>query len=244
MTGASIRRAPVQIRAVVTDIDGTLTNADRVLNPKAVQLIQRVEHAGIPVIIATGNVLPIALALHRSIGLSAPIVAENGGLIYSREHGHDRVESRADRAVALRAYRKVVAAGLPARRLFTDRWRETEVALEQNIPVRAIERVVDRSRVMVEATGYAIHLMERGCGKLPSLKRVLGRMGLTPADCLMAGDGDNDAAMLRAAGWGVSFPNASRRARAAADYVARSSYADGFSEGLIRSGVVAPSANR
>ncbi|HZY70082.1 MAG TPA: phosphoglycolate phosphatase [Thermoplasmata archaeon] len=243
MSGSPRRRIPPKIRAIVTDVDGTLTDADRVLNAEAVRLIQSIQRAEIPVIIATGNVLPIALALHRSIGLTAPIVAENGGLIYTREHGRDRVERCADRAVAYRAFRAVRAAGLPARRLFTDRWRETEVALEQNMSVRSIESVVDRTQVRVEATGYAIHLMQRGCGKLPSIRRVLARIGLTPSDCLIAGDGDNDAPMLRAAGWGVSFPNASARARAAAHYVSRSSYAKGFSEGLIRSGVVGRSAN-
>ena len=93
---------------------------------------------------ATGNVLPIALAIHRSLGLSGPIVAENGGLLYRKVDGQERVERLADRRVALAAYRALVAAGLPVRRLFTDRWRETEVALEPTVPLARIREVLHR----------------------------------------------------------------------------------------------------
>jgi hydroxymethylpyrimidine pyrophosphatase-like HAD family hydrolase len=86
--------------------------------------------------------------------------------------------------------------------------------------------------VDVIPTGYAIHLIERGKGKLPALARALLPSGLTPRDCLVAGDGDNDVPMLRAAGWAVSFRSASPAARRAADYVARASYAPGLTEAL------------
>lgn len=233
---------PRSLKAVITDIDGTLTNRERRLDRGAMSVIDRLERRGVPVVLATGNVLPIALALHRSLGLRGPIVAENGGLIYRREGGTDRVEHLADREVALRAYRRLRRAGLPVRRLFTDRWRETEVALEPNVSLRAVRTLLAGIGVRVESTGFAVHLMEDGAGKLPALRRALKPMGLTLADCLVAGDGDNDVEMLEAAGWGVSFRSGSPRARAAADFVARASYGDGFVEALMRSGVVGRSA--
>ncbi len=189
--------------------------------------------------LATGNVLPIALGLQRFLGTSGPIVAENGGLVCWPEHGTAVVERRADRAVALRAWRAVQAAGIPARRLFTDRWRETEVALEPTVSLASVRRAVRGIPVTVESTGYAIHLLERGAGKLPSLVRALSRIGLTPADCVILGDGDNDVAMLRAAGFSVSFPTGSPRAQNAARLVTRQSYSAGFEEGLKASGLLA-----
>ncbi len=226
-------------RAVVTDVDGTLTNADRRLDLRAADLVRRLERRGIPVVLATGNVLPIALALHRSLGLSGSIVAENGGLVYYRDaRGRERVERLTDRRVALAAFRKLRAAGLPVRRLFTDRWRESEVAVEPNVSVAAVRRVLGRNGVDVESTGYALHLMESGGGKLPGLLRSLAPLGLTPRDCVILGDGDNDVAMLRAAGFGVSFPSASPRARRAARYVTRAEFASGFVEGLKTSGIL------
>jgi len=224
---------------VVTDVDGTLTDARRRLDPLAIAWVRRLEAAGIPVALATGNVLPISLALHRSLGLSGPIVAENGGLLYEKSaSGEEVVERLADGRVALAAYRTLVKRHVPVRRLFTDRWRESEVALEPSVPVARIRRALAGRRVHVESTGFAIHLMERGTGKLPALRRALTRRGLTTRDCVILGDGDNDVAMLRAAGFGVSFASASPRARRAAGYVTRAAYAAGFDEGLKASHVL------
>jgi phosphoglycolate phosphatase len=225
------------IRAVVTDIDGTLTDADRRLSTEAVRALRALEAHGIPVLLATGNVLPVTLAIYRSIGLQGPIVAENGGLVYYRAHGVDHVERLADRSVARQAYRKLRKAGLPVRRLFTDRWRETEVALEPNVSVTAVRRCLRGDPVFVESTGFALHVMQRGAGKVAAVRKALGSLGIALEECLAAGDGDNDVAMLRAARFGVSFPTASLRAQRAADFVAPSGYARGFVEGLKAGGV-------
>jgi phosphoglycolate phosphatase len=227
------------LRLVVTDVDGTLTDASRRLDPSAVESLRALEDGGIPVVLATGNVLPIALALHRSLGLSGPIVAENGGLIWSKtKGGRDRVERLADRSVALAAFRTLRRAGLPVRRLFTDRWRESEVAIEPTVRLAAVRRVLGDRPLTAESTGFAIHLMERGAGKAVALSRALAPLGRSLSDALVLGDGDNDVGMLRAAGFGVSFPSGSPRARAAADYVTRRSYNGGFVEGLKASGVL------
>ncbi len=219
-------------RAVVTDVDGTLTDRERRLDPDAVRAARSLERQGIPVVLATGNVLPISLALYRFLGLSGPIVAENGGLVYREGVQGPTVERLAHVAVARKAFRALTSSGLPVRRLFTDRWRETEVALEPSVSVSAVRRALRGWPLTIESTGYAIHLMERGAGKLPALERALEPLGLRPRDCLVLGDGDNDVAMLRAAGFAVSFPSASARARRAAGYVTRSGYAAGFLEGL------------
>jgi phosphoglycolate phosphatase len=226
------------LRAVVTDVDGTLTDASRRLDPEALRWARRLEDRGIPVVLATGNVLPVALALHRSLGLSGPIVAENGGLLYRHEDGRDTLERLADRALALRAYRAILRAGIPARRLFTDRWRETEVALEPTVPLARLRRAVRGLPVRVESTGFALHLIERGAGKRVALARALAPLGFGLEACVVLGDGDNDIEMLRAAGFGVSFASASAGARRAARYVTRGRFAEGFVEGLKASRVL------
>ena len=230
------RRRP--LRGLVTDVDGTLTDRSRRLNVEALQILRELDDSGVTVVLATGNVLPVALALHRSIGLSGPIVAENGGILYRRNGGTDVVEPLARRSLAMAAYRRLRRAGVPVRRLFTDRWRETEVALEPTAPLAEIQRRLRGTRVRAESTGYAIHLMERGAGKRTAVARALTPFGLTLADCVVAGDGDNDVGMLRAAGYAVSFPNGSPKARAAADFVSRTPYAGGFVEALKESGIV------
>jgi hypothetical protein len=236
--GRAAPAPPGRLRAVITDIDGTLTDRYRRLDTRAVEALHHVESHGRPVLLATGNVLPIALALHRSLGLSGPIVAENGGVLYRHVGTAEQVVTLCDRRPALRALRRARQAGLPVRTLFTDRWRESEVAIEPNVSVAAVRRAIGSADVVVESTGYAIHLMQAGGGKLAGLRRALDGLGLTLGECLVAGDGDNDVPMLRAAGYSISFPSASPRARGSADYVSRSRYAAGFVEGLIHAGLV------
>jgi len=229
--------SPARLRVVVTDVDGTLTNRARLLDPVAIREVYALEAAGIPVLLATGNALPIALALQRSLGLTGPIIAENGGLLYDPVLAPSRVVRLADPRPARAAYRRLRASGLPVRRLLTDRWRECEVALEPTVAPTAVRRCLRGLPVQVEFSGYAIHLMAPGSGKLPALESALAGRGWTIDEAVVLGDGDNDVAMLRAAGLGVSFPNGSHRARSAAAIVTRASFAAGFVEGIRRSGI-------
>jgi phosphoglycolate phosphatase len=213
------RSGTPKFRVVVTDVDGTLTDSTRRLDPEAVRAVRRVEDRGVPVILATGNVLPIALALHRSLGLSGPIVAENGGLVWWKDPaGRDRVERLADRRVALAGVPAPRTAGVPVHRLFTDRWRESEVALEANVSVAKIRPHLRGLGITAEATGYAIHLMERGGGEAPALAAGPGPPRVAPSRSAVAVGGRRQrrSEMLRAAGVWVSFANGSPRARAAA----------------------------
>jgi phosphoglycolate phosphatase len=228
------------VRALALDIDGTLTDGNRRLHLPALAALQRLHARGVPVIFASGNVLPVMLAMTRFFALPGPIVAENGGLILERIRNREVVTRLARIALARRALARLRSHGIPFRPLFTNRWRETEIALEAKFPVARARRILRGMDVDVVPTGYAVHLIESGCGKLPALRRVLVGYGLEPADCLVAGDGDNDIEMLESAGFAVSFPTGSRRARAAADYVAQGAYAVGFVEALKRVRVLGP----
>lgn len=65
-------------------------------------------------------------------------------------------------------------------------------------------------------------ILPPGVDKANGLARLLRAIGLTHADCVAMGDGDNDAAMLRAAGLGVSMESGNASAIAAADRTAPS----------------------
>jgi phosphoglycolate phosphatase len=233
-TPTSDRRAKPVPRAVITDIDGTLTDRSRRMDLDAVRALARLRDRGVPVVFATGNVLPVVLGLHRFLGMSTPIIAENGGLVFFSER---RTVRLADRAVALRAFEKARET-LPIKPLFTDRWRETEVAIEPDVPVEKVVAATQGMGVKVESTGFAIHLFEPSAGKLPAARLALGELGVELQECLVAGDGDNDVDLLRAAGVGVSFPDGSPAARAAASWVTRASHGAGFVEALIRCGLL------
>ena len=57
-------------KVVAVDIDGTLTDENKRLNTDAVLALRRLEGAGIPVILATGNGRAITYRLWRFLELS------------------------------------------------------------------------------------------------------------------------------------------------------------------------------
>ena len=115
------------IRAVVSDIDGTLTTPDRRLSVAGATAIMRLEAVGIPVLLASGNVMPSVRAFALMLGASGPLVAENGGMVVYRGAGwRETIEILADRKVADQAYDHLKEQMPEIRPMLTQRWRESE----------------------------------------------------------------------------------------------------------------------
>ncbi|SDU29405.1 HAD family hydrolase [Jiangella alkaliphila] len=90
-----------------------------------------------------------------------------------------------------------------------DRERLREIARDSGLPS------VDY------AIGYTawLDIMPVGVSKASGLSKVAGRLGLTAADALAAGDGHNDLEMLRWAAVGIAMGQAPDDVKAAADAV-------------------------
>ena len=72
-------------KAIAVDIDGTITDNNKKIHLGAIESLRRLEDAGIPIILATGNVRAITYGLWRFIGASGPMVCENGGVVWHPE---------------------------------------------------------------------------------------------------------------------------------------------------------------
>jgi hydroxymethylpyrimidine pyrophosphatase-like HAD family hydrolase len=68
------------VQLVVTDLDGTLSDASERIHPAAVGAIRDLEAGGIPVLVATGRRLRMAWAVLEGGGLSGPAVVLDGAL--------------------------------------------------------------------------------------------------------------------------------------------------------------------
>ena len=117
-SGRGVRPEKGEVRAVVVDIDGTLTDDSRRMSLEAVAALRRVNDSGVVVMLASGNVLPIAYAISTYMGFDGPMVAEYGGIVCHRQKvwvlGHPERPKE--------AYGHLLTK-MPAERLFTDRWR-------------------------------------------------------------------------------------------------------------------------
>ena len=79
---------------------------------------------------------------------------------------------------------------------------------------------------------FFIETMPLGVEKAASLNTLLQTLGLTPAELMACGDGDNDTVMLREAGFGVATANAEEQVKEAADYITDSNEEDGVAKAI------------
>ena len=166
-------------KAVAVDIDGTITDSNKKIHLGAIAALRRLEEAGIPVILATGNVRGITYGLWRFIGASGPMVCENGGVVWHPEWGDPIV--RADGGRAKMAAEMVgKKLGLDSQGITTNAWRESEWCLFPDEDLDAINEIISNSEysdLSVIRTGFAIHLMEPlGNGILAIIKNILKRL--------------------------------------------------------------------
>ena len=218
-------------RVVVIDIDGTITDEKKFLSTSAVQALRRLEANGIPVVLATGNVRPVAYGLWRFIGLSGPMCCENGGVLWHPTWNEPIVRASGEEARQAGRWLAEQIDGLDPQGIATNRWRESEWCLFPTEDLDAIEAALARSKwdhLSVIRTGFAIHLMEPHLSKGAGLKMLFERMGWDLEDALCVGDAPNDLSMFDVIAWSVAVGGAFKPVREAADVVSPFPHGDTF----------------
>ncbi len=198
---------------VLTDIDDTLTT-DGVITDDALQALQALRDAGLPVIAITGRPMGWSEPIARDMPLDA-VVAENGAVALFREAGRLCIEYaqdanlRAANALRLQAAARRILAELPAARLARDSaGRVTDIAIDhgefEHLPHEAIERVVALMRdAGMNATVSSIHINgwygehDKLSGARWIVRRLLGReLDAETARWVYVGDSTNDQGMF------------------------------------------------
>jgi phosphoglycolate phosphatase (TIGR01487 family) len=211
---------------LAVDIDGTLTDADRAVDPRVLPVLREWDA---PVVIATGKAFPYPVALCEVVGIEPTVIAENGGVVAVGET--DEIVFTGDpegaRAVA-EAYRELGHdLGFGGMDL-ANRWRETEVIVHRDAPLEPLERLADEHGLEVVDTGFAYHVKATDVNKGVALEAVADELGREVTEFVAVGDSENDAAMFERVGRAYAVANADERARATADVVLDESYGDGF----------------
>ena len=225
------------IKAIAVDIDGTLTDYDRLMDFVGVRALRKVEASGVPVICATGNVAPVTKAFANFAGFSGPIVCENGGAVFSNDMTRRKIlfsRTRADEAVA-----HLKKLGIPIHPIWSDPWRVSEVALSLKMDEAAIRDALQGWGFDIVSTRFAIHIMEPGLDKHQGLLEGLEFLPnkVKPGEILAIGDSNNDETMLRGCKYSGCVGNGSERALKAAKFVAEKKHGSGVVEILRHYGV-------
>ncbi len=221
------REKKKSIKAMVTDIDGSITDSKRRISIEAIEALRILEEKGIPVMLASGNVLPLAYSLASFIGISGPVIAENGGVIYYK----NEVKYLGDRFRCDEAF-EMLRKHLPVKKIFTDIWRRAEVAIYPDVNLEEIRRLLIPYNLKAETTGFAIHIFEPHVSKFQGLKVACEILKIDVTDVLAFGDSENDIDMIKMCGVGITPSNATPHLKSCADFVASSPDGHGLIEGL------------
>jgi len=221
------------LKALLTDIDGTITDSSRRIHTGSIDTIRSLVDEGIIVVLASGNAPCFMEALCKMIGTQGTFIAENGGVIRIGYTGTLQVmgdqQAPREALAILQAHYHLQGKELE---LFSPTYRHADLAFARTVPATEVQELLTDFPVQVIDTGYAIHLQSPGINKGTALVDLAGKLGLAPHEFLAIGDSVNDIQMLRTAGVGITVANAHPETKAAAAYVAEKQYGDGFVEAV------------
>lgn len=225
-------------RLVMADVDGTLTDEDGSQNPAADEAVRQLEQCGITVGFVSGRHLSNLEELAQRLGISGPIIAENGGVAKLQPDG-EMLNLGYSREPALRELNRL-------KQLFPGAIREREDNAERFIDVvffiDNIAHEVVREQlgdIQYYDSGYVLHLMERGISKGRTLLRLLSEIGyhdLSPTETVVIGDSPTDISLFELFPYSVLIPNPRIKDRQrqaiqkVARYISDLPCGDGFAE--------------
>jgi HAD superfamily hydrolase (TIGR01484 family) len=203
-------RGPV--RALFSDVDGTMTTGDRI-EASTYEALERLGEAGIPVIMVTGRPAGFGHAFMKMTPALA-CVSENGGVTFIRE-GRRLVKQYGIPPASLPEWRRrmlditvEVQQKVPGARLSTDsKYREVDLAIDYNeevsLPVNDAEACVQ----LIRKAGFAavrssVHVnfgpphFDKLSACMAVVRQVLGGDGNDLSGYVYVGDALNDAPMF------------------------------------------------
>jgi len=218
---------------IVFDIDGTLLDIEG-YHPELVPLIRKVDSEVLPVSLASGRTLPNVTPIKQSLGISGFIVAENGGMVWDSDEGHEIVAlADGSRAREAAQWLATQIEGLDSRGIESNRWRETEWCLKETNYHEQIRDLLTDSEwgdLEVISTGFAVHIAKSGLDKAGGLRLALDQRGIDPERVIACGDAPNDISMFNLVGFSVAVNDGYADVVEAADRVTDSNGKEGAIE--------------
>jgi len=227
-----------KIRLVITDVDGTIVPSGDCLSPAVLEAVRRLEEEGIMVGLASGRTFSRLESLVQDLGISGPIIAENGGAAKLKANAGmvDLGYSRQPAIKALEKLKRLFPEAIEERE--DNRYRLVDVGIRSlGVETEELRKHLDNAQIL--DSGYMLHLLQKGVSKGGTLMRLMRKIGdgtLSPDEILVLGDSPTDASMFQLFPHSVVIPNPRlpverRRAlQKLAKYVSDAALGEGFAE--------------
>ena len=256
-----------QIKIIFFDIDGTLMDMQKKqISVKTLDMLRQLKEKGILICLATGR-SPISLPTFDGLEFSAYLTF-NGSLCYTAKETifsnpipsgdvQKLLQNAAalGRPVSIATRERIAANGTDvdlaeyysfAHLELTVAEDFADVARQEVYQVMLGCRACDYPAILNSVDGAkitawwdrAVDIIPANGGKGTGIQKVLDHYGLTKAEALAFGDGNNDIEMLLSVGTGVAMENASPQLKAIADDICGHVAEDGIYHYCTRHGLI------
>ncbi|NHJ46163.1 MAG: phosphoglycolate phosphatase [Asgard group archaeon] len=240
----------MNVKAVFSDIDGTITDEKLKLSTIAMKAIRNLNEVGIPTVLTSGSCWYAVDLFSRYIPASTTFIAENGAVIMSRS----RFISSEDKSLfILGKPEKETITGDPTfpnkfLELLRTKLDSNEIILSADMPFRKVEVVLERTlpfsliqnqlkinafdkNIRVLDTKFAYHISPKEVHKGLGVKIACqDHLSIPLEETIAIGDGENDIEMINSAKVGVAVANAAPYLKKQASYVTKKPSGEGFQE--------------
>ncbi len=222
---------PETLGPLVVDIDGTITDENRAVDPRVFPVIRAWPE---PVVIATGKAMPYPVGLCEFLGIDIQVIAENGGVALSGRTGTIQFEGDREAAEAVATAYQEAGYDLGwGKADLTNRWRETEIAVSRDSPLEPLREIAADYGLDVVDTGYAYHVKSPEPSKGKALAVLATELGYDRQEFCAVGDSINDVSTFEVVDQAVAVSNADDDAKAAANHVTDAGFGAGFIEATL-----------
>ena len=212
---------------LASDFDGTLATQGWV-PVETLAAVSRFRSAGGTFVLVTGRRLPeLYEVFPETDQIADRVVAENGGILHDPSNP-PAVTLTVSPPVEIKDVLVECGVGdVEIGEVLVSAWRDDEIAIR-----RAAHRLAQVWPCQVVPNKDRVMLMPAGVDKGTGLAAAVATLGVSLRDVLAIGDGENDVAMLRAAGLGVAVADAVPALQAHADLLTRGAASAGVVEAI------------
>jgi len=220
-----------RIRLLAVDVAGTLTDDRRLIYPEVIYALRKLEKAEIPVSIVTGNSFMAAYKIAQYFGLSGPIIAESGAVVY------DPVLKKrilvGDPELGRKAVNLIVKE-LGLTPSFLNRYRDVDFIFEKNgdIGAERIRKICKEHNleIRVSDSKFLIHVCDKKVNKGTGLIEACKLRGIPLSQVAAIGDSWIDLEMLKVVGLPIAVFNSPEELKQVAKIVTKKPDGEGVIE--------------
>ena len=251
------------VKLIIIDIDGTLTNSKKIITEYTKSIIKKVKEKGIYVVLCSGRTNMYVISKTIESNGSNFIISSNGSLVYDYVNeykiyeeviSNDEIKDLYNyclmekigvklNATSNRYHNKYIVdikeCSGEYNELCNDCITQFYIEVKDKNKLESIKNYISKSNVF-EIVNYCtkgIDVVKLGVSKGRGISKLLDYLKISSDEVLCFGDSDNDISMFNVCKYKIAMKNSSMRILSLADYVTLSNDEDGVAH-FIENNVV------